>query len=230
VLANLRREPAPPAMEGSGTLRVTFRGRELPALTARFAGSPDSGRVALRPGILPPVLGLWASRDDWEIRLPSQRVLVAGGSDDAMPVRLARLLWYVVCPRDLVTDLTATHISFAGRRWMLHGRLDRLGDWVRAVEVQSDPMGEGIERWSLWLRSGESALSVAYGRPLRQAASGSAVAFAAPALGARGSLVLNQLRSSAAQAIPRLSVPPGWVSLPADSLLPLLEGFSPPAE
>ena len=96
--------------------------------------------------------------------------------------------------------------------------------------VWSDPAGEGIERWSLWLRTGESALNVAYGRPLLQAAPGSAVAFAAPALGVRGSLTFTQLRSVSAQPIPRLPLPPGWTCLPADSLLPLLEGFSPPSE
>ena len=230
VLAALQRVPAPPGMEGSGTLRVTVQGRDLPAVTARFAGSPDSGRVSLRPGILPPVLGLWASRSDWEIRLPMMRAVVSDGSDSSTPVRLARLLWYVVCPRDLVADLTAPQFRAAAGRWVLRGRLDRLGDWVRAVEVWSDPAGEGIERWSLWLRSGESALSVAYGRPLLQAAPGSAVAFAAPALGVRGSLTFTQLRSASPQPIPRLPVPHGWARLPADSLLPLLEGFSPPSE
>jgi len=230
VLANLRRVPAPLGMEGSGTLRVAVQGRDLPAVTARFAGSPDSGRVSLRPGILPPVLGLWASRADWEIRLPIQRVVVAGGSDSSTPVRLARLLWYVVCPRDLVADLTAPQLHAAAGRQVLRGRLDRLGDWVRAVEVWSDPTGQGIERWSLWLRSGESALSVAYGRPLLQVAPGSAVAFAAPSLGVRGDLTLTQIRSSAAQPLPRLPVPSGWACLPADSLLRLLEDFSPPRE
>lgn len=230
VLANLRRVSAPLGMEGSGTLRVKVKDRDLPAVTARFAGSPDSGRVSLRPGILPPVLGLWASRDDWEVRLPVQRVVVAGGSDSSTPVRLARLLWYVVCPRDLVADLTAPQFHEVSGRWVLRGRLDRLGDWVRAVEVWCDPGGQGIERWSLWVASGESALSVAYGRPLMQAVPGSALAFTAPALGVRGNLAFTQLRSSAAQPIPRLPFPPSWVSLPADSLLRLLGGFSPPSE
>lgn len=217
-------------MEGSGTLRVTVRGRDLPAVTARFAGGPESGRVSLRPGILQPVLGLWATRADWEVRLPLQRVVVAGGSDDAMPIALARVLWYVVCPRDLVADLSAPQFHAAAGRHVLRGRLDRLGDWVRAVEVWSDPSGEGIERWSLWLRSGESALTVAYGRPLLQAVPGSVAAVAIPALGVRGSLTFTQVRSQSAQSIPRQPVPPGWECLPADSLFPLLEGLSAPRE
>jgi len=230
VRTGLARVPAPPGVEGSGALQVTLLGRKLPGVTARFCGAPDSGRVTLRPGILSPVLALWASGTDWRVGLPPRHVVVIGDAVGPDEIRLARLLWYIVCPRDLAADLTAATCRASDEGWILRGRLGDLGAWVRAVELQLDPSGEGIGRWSLWLATGSSAFSVAYDRPLLVATTGTAISFVAPPLGARGILTLNQFRISSTQQIVRPSVPPGWAILPADSLLRFLEGFSPAGE
>jgi len=230
--AALARAPVPPGLEGSGVLHLELLGRAAPAMTARFALAPDSGRATLRPGMLPPILSLWISSRDWQLRLPRQRVVVLGTSEaadaGAGATDLARLLWYVLVPRALAAELADPQLLETKEGWILKGPVPRLASWARGAEIWVDPVTLAIERWSLWPSSGECVLRLAYDPPVAEIASGHVISFVGAWLGARGDLTLNQIRSGAIQLTSRQLVPDGWTSIPPSDLPGWLQGLSEP--
>jgi hypothetical protein len=177
--------------------------------------------------MLPPTVTLWSAGREWQVGLPRQKAVVRSPEPDAAPPgAAARLLWYLLVPRALAADLARPVLIESRGEWVLRGELSSVGEWARAAEVALDPATGGVRRWSLWLPSGASTLRVGYSRPVTDLADGVTASFFVPALGAEGDLALNQVRSRAAQGLPRQAIPSGWEILAAESLPEVLAGVS----
>ncbi|MCK4413673.1 MAG: hypothetical protein KAY32_09020 [Candidatus Eisenbacteria sp.] len=218
----------PEALEGKGSVHLSLHDEDLPALDARFLISAlHGGRVALRPGILPPVLGLWFDSQGWSLRLPRQRLACESrGEGPIAPQSMMRLGRYLFQPQSLVEDLVAPRRIDRGAEWVLRGRLRQLSEEMDVAEIWIDPRTLGVSHWGLAARNGETLLRVAYEPPLEDADYRGLIRIVLPGLGLRGQLGVRELKQGEPTLKPVPLLPAGWDVLSPEELPDLLGGFA----
>lgn len=237
--ATLARTTSPAGIRGRGLVRIDLdASEELPlALDLRFevGGSRDC-RLMLRPGVLAPVLSLWADADGWSLWLPRQRSaftsrtesaeLGSEGPERRLPADApSRLAWMLLAPHELLRSLEKTRLVERGPHWILRGRSSEMAPWVSGVEIWVVSQNRRIVRWALIGPHGETLLRVVYDDPWEGPRRGSGMVLLAPALGGAVRLELTQAEEGRIESRPRPDVPEGWARLPAEALPSYIEGL-----
>ncbi len=231
-VAALRIPPAP-SCQGRGSMRLEIERRRLPALNLRF-GLRDGAALwaILRPGVLAPVLSLWAGADGWSVRLPRERTALEvdasdpGGSPLSGP-EIARLAHYVLLPQAALGDLVGLHLLKRGEDWILRGRLSGLPEDLAVLEVWITQTDLAVKRWSLWGRDGRSLLRVAYDPPRLLTADGGAdqgaIHFVISSLEAVGTVQVGNLSLEPPAPFTPPPVPARWDVVSGSRLRRLLD-------
>jgi hypothetical protein len=230
----------PPVLAARGTLRLEIEGRRFPALNAHLAvRRRGGGSLMLRPGVLAPVLTLWAGERQWSLRLPRERVAFEAGPADEESGEppavlsagmLARIGWYLVSPATLAGDLVDPEVISREQMWILRGRIGDGPRFVRAAEVWIDPVSGGIALWGLLDARGRSLVRVAYDPPFESGQAASRISFSAEPLQARGELLLRALGPADAPSSTCPPLPADWRRLSAEELPDYLESLTGPGE
>jgi len=226
----LNREPQPASLKGKGTLHLLVGRRGIPALGAQFALHPDRGaQLQLRPGLLSPVLALWAGEEDWCLRFPRQRVAFESGAhrgSTAEPVsaeRLRSLGWFLFRPSALAARLQEPALAASATAWILRGVVRDARETVWVAELRVDPRSLGVAGWVVADESGEVLLGVEYDPPLETTSTQGRISFICRPLDAGGEFRFRGLEETAGAPPPRPHLPSGWRLASADRLQAFLE-------
>ncbi len=229
--------------KGRGSVRLQMEGRNIPALNLHFA-LRDTGEVwaMLRPGMLSPVMSLWAGLGGWSIHIPRERaVLTSCGLDEstvrpsdhhsresASPLEqgllIARLGRLILQPQALLLLLEHPTLLSRGEHWIFSGRPQDFGPTVPAAEVWVEKESLGITSWGLRTSGGQSLLRVAYGSAVtKERRRPTQVHFVLEALEISGTLRLQRLSQTQIDSIPRPAIPAGWNILSEKEIRRMLE-------
>lgn len=245
LLTETRSGAAPAAARGRADVRLRVGERDLPllGLSVSLRSIEELGFV-LRPGVLPPVLSLWAGSDGWILLLPRERsafevahepgfqgIVLPGpaAGPDATPTisgpTLARIAAWTLLPHVLLADLADPQIRREGDEWVVAGRPAGLGGFIASAELRLAAGRGEILRWNL--RSSESTLlaDVSYDPrrpPGGMGRAGHRVSFALPTLALSGSLTLEHIRATEPEPGQRPPLPDGWLGRTGADLLPAL--------
>jgi hypothetical protein len=237
-------QEAPRSARGRATLRLRVGERDLPALGLSFTlrEASEVGAV-LRPGVLAPVLSLWAGADGWTLRLPREKAafdqvheIGASGllrpGPEASPEAgcvptgpaIGRICAWMLAPQALLEDLRDVVLRRDGEEWIVTGTPAGLGTPVVAVEVHLTAQGGAVVRWDL--RSGDSSplVHVEYSPPRGAGLgrTGQVIRFELAPLAAVGTLTHDFIRAQVPDARERPPVPAGWSCQAGTELGPAL--------
>ncbi len=240
--ASARAQDTRLSAKGRASVRMQVGERELPALSLSL-GLRDGGQLAavMRPGVLAPVLSLWAGEDGWLLRLPRERaafeVVHAPGTlrlgadnssargageaaDEALGAlsgpALSRLAAWVLEPQSLLGRLRDPEVAAGEGHWELRGTLPGLGvaDLWAEVWLARDDLA--VQRWSLGAGSAEEPawVRVAYS-PARAGGSlgrqGQRIHFEIGSIEVTGTATFNYLRADVPDPLRRPTVPDHWI-------------------
>ena len=222
---------SPAALKGRGSCRLHVGDRGLPTLSISYAlrASGALGAI-LRPGLLPPVLGLWAGPDGMSLRLPRERAafeLPDAAEPDALSGRLvARMGWYLLAPGDLLRSLERPRLLSRGGHWIFTGTPREIAPLAARAEIWLEKEDLDIERWSLWLRGGEPLLHVIYEPPvpgLCGSGGSHGLHFVIAPLDTRGTLRLRSIGPTEPTPMRRPPLPSSWNLFPWNQIERRLE-------
>ncbi len=245
----LLRDPSvaggPLSARGRATVRLRAGGRELPALGGAFS-LREAGELGLvlRPGVLPPVLSLWAGADGWLLTLPRDKTAFetahapglrgmlspgpapeSGSSATPSGPTMARIASWALGPYTLLDALSGSRVRSEGAEWVVTGRVAELGVPDLWLEVRLDAAAGAISRWSLKSEDATEMVAVNYDPPRERRGCGRAgqrIRFALPTMALDGQLTLEHIRCTAPAPRERPAVPEGWACRPGADLLPAL--------
>jgi len=230
LLTALRADRSTEVLEGRGLLRVEAGDESVPGLNARFVVSTSGGgMLQLRPGVLPPVLNLWAGTDSWILLLPRQKLFSQaspGRDPSGDAAALGRLASGLFAPQAMAADLLAPSVLRHDGQFILRGHPASPGSIPGEVEVVIDARTLAVSRWSLLAANGESLVRVAYEPPLVGPDFRGAIFFLLPALDIRGSLEIRELRPAGRTPSAMPVPPPTWQSVPPDDLPDVLRSLA----
>ncbi len=228
----------PTDLQGRGSARLQIGARRPPAFNLRYTvRTSGEFQLLMRPGILPPVLRLWAGVGGWSVLLPGEKAVFE--AFDARPgdtvvgevpldgPQLARFAWLILVPRALLRGLERPRIFSRGEHWIINGSPPELAPHAPGAEVWVEKEGLGISRWSLRARDGTALVQVSYTPSLTALWVGGGqsgvVEVGIEALDIAGTLRPRGVGVAPAGAGAGPAVPGGWRTLPASGVPVMFE-------
>jgi hypothetical protein len=245
LLSDAAVDQASASARGRAGVRLWVGEHDLPALAIAFS-LREAGELGLvlRPGVLPPVLSLWAGANGWTLLLPREKtafeVSHAPGLEglvqpeppaepDAGPTltgpSLARIAAWALGPHTLLADLADPEVRREGGEWIVTGRPSGLGGSDLRAELHLTAARGAISRWNLKSGGLTELVEVSYNpdrEPGGLGRTGQRIHFVLPPVALAGTLTLDHIRAAVPDPRERPSVPDGWVGRPGTDLLPAL--------
>ncbi len=244
LVARLAPDTSVAGLSVRGSLKLAVGERELPTLDFRCA-LRDTGevRAILRPGILPPVLSLWAGQGGWCVHLPRDRVTfesrgaegtfpdsvgIPASADAITGPLLARLAWFLIEPHRLLACLQRARLIERGGHWVVTGVPVDLGPEVPWAEVWVEQRTGEIDRWGLRSSEGQTLVQVTYDppapRPPQRLEMHAQLRFAIELLQVNGGLRISRVEAKPIEPLSRPPVPDGWDVLPGKEMRRMIQG------
>ncbi len=244
LVAQLAPDTSVAGLSVRGSLKLAVGEREMPTLDFRCVlRNTGEVRAILRPGVLPPVLSLWAGQGGWCVHLPRDRVTfesreaagifpdsvgLPAGADAITGPLLARLAWFLLEPHRLLARLQRARLIEREGHWVLTGVPVDLGPEVPWAEVWVEPRTGEIDRWGLRSGKGQTLVQVTYDppapRPPQRLEMHAQLRFAIELLHVNGGLRISRVEAKPIEPLPRPPVPDGWDVLPGKEMRRMIQG------